>query len=114
VLEIFLNDPEISQTRIPFSPHYWDCGTLLYDIIELIVKRMLLLRLHVIGVQALPEESDSWNRSAAEGWLLSHQGPDGAFFDVQTTAEVVLALSGKSLMSVSEVDCDKTARGKHR
>lgn len=26
-------------------------------------------------------------------WLLNHQGPDGAFFDVATTAEVIIALA---------------------
>ncbi|XP_054280040.1 uncharacterized protein CG3556 [Macrosteles quadrilineatus] len=62
------------------------------------------------ALQALQEESESWNRSAAVAWLLSHQNPDGAFFDVPTTAEVVLALTRKSLMSVSEVDCDSPSQ----
>lgn len=61
-----------------------------------------------LAIQALSDENDSWNRSAAISWLLSHQGPDGAFFDVGTTAEVILALAHKGLGSVREVDCDAT------
>ncbi|KAG8320298.1 hypothetical protein J6590_071548 [Homalodisca vitripennis] len=60
---------------------------------------------------ALSEENDSWNRSAAVSWLLNHQGPDGAFFDVPTTSEVILALAQKSLMSVRELDCDAAPLG---
>lgn len=44
-------------------------------------------------MQALQEGKAMWNRTNAVGWLLNHQGPDGAFFDVTTTAEVIIALA---------------------
>lgn len=45
-------------------------------------------------------------------WLLDHQGPDGAFFDVPTTSEVILALAHKGLGSIKEMDCDDDPVGK--
>ncbi|XP_039297379.1 uncharacterized protein CG3556 [Nilaparvata lugens] len=55
---------------------------------------------------ALGDETESWNRSTAVSWLLNQQGPDGAFFDTDTTSEVILALANRGLGHVKEVDCD--------
>ncbi|XP_075218029.1 uncharacterized protein CG3556 [Lycorma delicatula] len=61
-----------------------------------------------LAIQALGDETEAWNRSSAVSWLLDHQGPDGAFFDVTTTSEVILALAHKGLGSVREIDCDES------
>lgn len=61
--------------------------------------------------QALQDENELWNRSSAISWLVNHQNPDGGFFDVPTTAEVILALADKGLGSVREIECDSTIRG---
>ncbi|XP_015370871.1 PREDICTED: uncharacterized protein CG3556 [Diuraphis noxia] len=46
-----------------------------------------------LAIRALQEGKATWNRTNAVDWLLNHQGPDGAFFDVATTAEVIIALA---------------------
>jgi len=47
-----------------------------------------------LAIRALQEgKAIIWNRTNAVDWLLNHQGPDGAFFDVATTAEVIIALA---------------------
>nr|XP_018902959.1 PREDICTED: uncharacterized protein CG3556 isoform X2 [Bemisia tabaci] len=64
-----------------------------------------------LAAQALQDENELWNRSSAISWLVNHQNPDGGFFDVPTTAEVILALADKGLGSVREIECDSTIRG---
>lgn len=59
-------------------------------------------------IQALQEgKAVIWNRTNAIDWLLNHQGPDGAFFDVATTAEVIIALARVSGVAEGIADhCD--------
>lgn len=47
-----------------------------------------------------------WNRTGAVSWLLNHQGPDGAFFDIPTTAEVIIALANNGINSFKEDNCE--------
>lgn len=54
------------------------------------IQRYVVL---VLLLQALQEGKAMWNRTNAVDWLLNHQGPDGAFFDIATTAEVIIALA---------------------
>ncbi|RZF38786.1 hypothetical protein LSTR_LSTR008156 [Laodelphax striatellus] len=59
-----------------------------------------------LAIQALGDETEAWNRSTAVSWLVNQQGPDGAFFDIDTTSEVILALASRGLGNIKEVDCD--------
>lgn len=54
--------------------------------------------------QALQEGKAIWNRTNAVNWLVNHQGPDGAFFDVSTTAEVIISLARVSGVSEGIAD----------
>lgn len=57
-----------------------------------------------LRLQALQEGKAAWNRTNAVNWLLNHQGPDGAFFDVATTAEVIIALARVSGVAEGTAD----------
>lgn len=59
-----------------------------------------------IATQALQESKAIWNRTGAISWLLNHQGPDGAFFDIPTTAEVIIALANTGINSLKDDNCD--------
>ncbi|XP_050545819.1 uncharacterized protein CG3556 [Daktulosphaira vitifoliae] len=60
-----------------------------------------------LAIRALHEGKALWNRTNAVDWLLNHQGPDGAFFDVTTTAEVIVALARVSGITEGIADhCD--------
>lgn len=61
-------------------------------------------------LQALQESNEAnsyWNKTAAVYYIESKQDPDGAFTDPGLTAEVILALSGKGLSSIRNLDCGK-------
>lgn len=63
--------------------------------------------LHIIcAFKALQESKAIWNRTGAISWLLNHQGPDGAFFDIPTTAEVIIALANTGINSLKDDNCD--------
>uniref|UniRef100_A0A8D9EFP7 Uncharacterized protein CG3556 n=1 Tax=Cacopsylla melanoneura TaxID=428564 RepID=A0A8D9EFP7_9HEMI len=60
-----------------------------------------------LAIQAfLDEPHDLWNRSAAVDYILRHQAEDGSFNDIATTADVILALSNRSLHLLRDVNCD--------
>lgn len=60
-----------------------------------------------LAMQAFVDEpADLWNRSAALDYLLRHQEDNGAFADIPTTADVVLALANQSLHLLREINCD--------
>lgn len=73
-----------------------------------------------LALQALhdaPALSDYWNRSAALGWLLARQAPDGSFGGggggapgagagaVRRTAEALLAIGRGHLGTVRDLPC---------
>lgn len=62
---------------------------------------------NLLVFQALQEGKAIWNRTSAVSWLLTHQGPDGAFFDVPTTAEVIIALANTGVNSLKDDNCEE-------
>ncbi|XKL64168.1 hypothetical protein PGB90_004254 [Kerria lacca] len=59
-----------------------------------------------IATQALQEGKAIWNRTGAVSWLLNHQNPDGSFWDVPTTAEVIIALANTGINSFKDDNCE--------
>lgn len=61
------------------------------------------------ALQALEEIENElvgkWNSSATLAWLSGHQKADGSFGDLKTTAEVVLSLVPRGVVSVRFLDC---------
>lgn len=55
----------------------------------------------------MSEINNHWNKTAANNYIESRQDPDGAFTDPNLTAEIILALSGRGLGSVRNLDCGK-------
>lgn len=60
------------------------------------------------ALQDVTEANAHWNRSLAVRYIETHQDPDGAFTDPGLTADVVLALSQRSLGWIRNLDCDKS------
>lgn len=64
-----------------------------------------------LALQALEEIENElvgkWNKTATLAWLSSHQKPDGSFGDLKTTAEVVLSLVPRGVVSVRFLDCSE-------
>lgn len=55
----------------------------------------------------MTEISTHWNKSAAKSYIEARQDPDGAFTDPGLTSDVILALSGRGLGSIRNLDCGK-------
>lgn len=57
--------------------------------------------------QALQEGKAFWNRSSAVSWLFNNQNPDGSFWDIPTTAEVIIALANTGINALKDENCDE-------
>ncbi|XP_035784073.1 uncharacterized protein CG3556-like isoform X1 [Anopheles albimanus] len=84
------------------------------------------LRSTALAMQALqdlePDPAGKWNRTAASGWLLSKQRPDGGWTEeplqdgqdasigIGLTADIVLALGWRGLGAVRALQCDHVMR----